>query len=73
MKKSLFALAATVALLFIVSCSGSDTLNFGSAHYDLASTRNVPVTEITKDNVKDLGIVWKADFKALDSRFPLLL
>jgi len=72
MKKGLFALTLGAVLLFVVSCSGggTDNLSFGSAHYDLASTRNVPVTDITKDNIKDLGVVWKADFKALDANIP---
>ena len=72
MKKGLFALTLEAVLLFVVSCSGggTDNLSFGSAHYDLASTRNVPVTDITKDNIKDLGVVWKADFKALDANIP---
>ncbi|MFC5701970.1 pyrroloquinoline quinone-dependent dehydrogenase [Cohnella faecalis] len=44
--------------------------NFPSVHFDLASTRHVPYTEVTKDNVGELGIVWSTDFKKLDSTIP---
>ncbi|WP_158602262.1 pyrroloquinoline quinone-dependent dehydrogenase [Cohnella endophytica] len=44
--------------------------NFPNVHFDLASTRHVPYAEITKDNVKDLGVVWSANFKDLDAAIP---
>lgn len=43
---------------------------FPSVHYDLGSTRHVPYTEITKENVQDLGVVWSADFKTIDPKIP---
>ncbi|BBI33543.1 pyrroloquinoline quinone-dependent dehydrogenase [Cohnella abietis] len=54
------------------SASASDSVshtygNFPSVNFDLGSTRHVPYTQITKENVNDLGIVWTADFKAIDS------
>jgi PQQ-dependent dehydrogenase (methanol/ethanol family) len=59
----LAGLAFSVALL--ASCA-PDYVNFPNVHYDLASTRSSPVKDITKDNIKDLGVVWSVDFKALD-------
>ncbi|WP_276354236.1 pyrroloquinoline quinone-dependent dehydrogenase [Cohnella caldifontis] len=44
--------------------------NFPTVHFDLASTRHVPYSEITKENVGDLGIVWSQDFKKLDPSIP---
>ncbi|TVY00378.1 pyrroloquinoline quinone-dependent dehydrogenase [Cohnella terricola] len=44
--------------------------NFPHVHYDLGATRHVPFTEITKDNVNDLGVVWTLDFKSLDPSIP---
>lgn len=47
--------------------TGTSFENWGSFGYDLAGNRHVPFKEITADNVNDLGIVWSADFKTLDS------
>jgi alcohol dehydrogenase (cytochrome c) len=44
--------------------------NFPNVHYDLGSTRHVPFTQITKDNVNDLGIIWSTEFKKIDSSIP---
>ncbi|WEK55119.1 MAG: PQQ-binding-like beta-propeller repeat protein [Candidatus Cohnella colombiensis] len=44
--------------------------NFPSVHYNLASTRHVPFTEITKENVNDLGVVWSLDVKSVDATIP---
>lgn len=38
--------------------------------YDYAQTRHVPFTDITKDNVGDLGIVWSFDFLEDDDTIP---
>ncbi|MGF6952941.1 alcohol dehydrogenase (cytochrome c) [Neobacillus sp. B4I6] len=38
--------------------------------YDLQQTRHVPYNKITKDNVKDLGIVWQADLANWDKKIP---
>ncbi|MED1470017.1 PQQ-binding-like beta-propeller repeat protein [Bacillus salipaludis] len=38
--------------------------------YDYQHTRHVPYKEITKDNVKDLGIVWQKDLKDWDNKAP---
>jgi len=46
------------------------TENFPNVHFDLAATRHVPYTEITKENVNDLGVVWSANFKELDATIP---
>ena len=35
--------------------------------YDLQHTRHVPYKEITKDNVKKLGIVWQQDILRMES------
>nr|WP_306220604.1 PQQ-binding-like beta-propeller repeat protein [Cohnella sp. WQ 127256] len=45
-----------------------NTEDFPNVHYDLGSTRHVPFTEITKENVNDLGVIWSADFKKLDPK-----
>jgi alcohol dehydrogenase (cytochrome c) len=44
--------------------------NFPNVHFDLGSTRHVPYTEITKENVTELGVVWSANFKDLDATIP---
>lgn len=41
--------------------------NFPTWGYDLGNTRHVPFKGITADNAKDLGVIWSADFKKLDS------
>lgn len=38
--------------------------------YDYGQTRHVPNTQITKDNVGDLGIAWSLDFLAQDDSIP---
>jgi alcohol dehydrogenase (cytochrome c) len=38
--------------------------------YDYQQTRHVPYKEITKDNVKNLGIVWQADLAKWDKNVP---
>jgi alcohol dehydrogenase (cytochrome c) len=40
--------------------------SFPTYGFDLANTRHVPFQEVTAANVKDLGVVWTADFKTLD-------
>ena len=44
--------------------------NWSTFGYDLELTRHVPYDEITKDNVKDLGIVWSKSFKELNDKIP---
>jgi alcohol dehydrogenase (cytochrome c) len=44
--------------------------NWGSFGYDLGLTRHVPYDEITKDNVKDLGLVWSKKFKEINKDIP---
>lgn len=44
--------------------------NFSNFGYDLQLTRHVPFEGITKDNVKDLGIVWSKDFKEINKDIP---
>ncbi|WEK54112.1 MAG: PQQ-binding-like beta-propeller repeat protein [Candidatus Cohnella colombiensis] len=44
--------------------------NFPNVHYDLGATRHVPFTEITKENVQDLGLIWSKEYKALDASIP---
>ncbi|MEB3102741.1 outer membrane protein assembly factor BamB family protein [Ferviditalea candida] len=41
--------------------------NFPTWGYDYQSNRHVPFTQITKDNVKDLGVIWEADLKKVDA------
>jgi PQQ-dependent dehydrogenase (methanol/ethanol family) len=38
--------------------------------YTYEQTRYVPLTQITKDNVRQLGRVWSVDFQALDPTIP---
>lgn len=47
--------------------NNSDFPSFG---YDLGLTRHVPFDEITKDNVKDLGVVWSKKFKEINPDVP---
>lgn len=51
----------------VVSPSSQD---FPSVNFDLASTRHVPYSQITQDNISDLGIIWSANFKTIDSTIP---
>lgn len=44
--------------------------NFPNFGYDFGLSRHVPYSQITKDNVKDLGLVWSKKFKELDSNIP---
>jgi alcohol dehydrogenase (cytochrome c) len=44
--------------------------DFPTFGYDYGNTRNVPFDQITKDNVKDLGVVWQVDFKSIDKDIP---
>lgn len=44
--------------------------NFPSWGYDVQATRHVPFTQITKENINDLGVIWQADFKTLDPDIP---
>ena len=44
--------------------------NWESFGYDLGLTRHVPYDEITKDNVKDLGLVWSKTFKEINKDIP---
>jgi alcohol dehydrogenase (cytochrome c) len=47
--------------------TGTSFENFGTYGFDLNNTRHVPYKEISADNVQNLGLVWSADFKALDA------
>jgi alcohol dehydrogenase (cytochrome c) len=38
--------------------------------YDYQQTRNVPIDQVTKDNVKDLGVAWQVDYQKIDSAIP---
>jgi alcohol dehydrogenase (cytochrome c) len=44
--------------------------NWSTFGFDYALTRHVPFDEITKENVKDLGLVWSKKFKELDNKIP---
>ncbi|WP_136605203.1 pyrroloquinoline quinone-dependent dehydrogenase [Paenibacillus dokdonensis] len=46
--------------------TGTSFKNFGTYGFDLKNTRHVPYKEVTAENVKDLGMIWSADLKALD-------
>ncbi|MDR9854288.1 PQQ-binding-like beta-propeller repeat protein [Paenibacillus sp. VCA1] len=46
--------------------TGTSFKNFGTYGFDLKNTRHVPYKEVTAENVKDLGVIWSADLKALD-------
>nr|WP_306220264.1 PQQ-binding-like beta-propeller repeat protein [Cohnella sp. WQ 127256] len=46
--------------------TGTSFENWGSYGYSLANTRHVPFKQISADNVKDLGVIWSAELKALD-------
>ena len=47
--------------------SNKDWKTFG---FDYGNTRHVPFTQITSDNVKDMGLVWSADFMKLNKDVP---
>lgn len=38
--------------------------------YDLQQTRHVPFTQVTKENVTDLGLTWSFDFIKADDTIP---
>lgn len=44
--------------------------DFPTFGYDLGLTRHVPYDEISKENVKDLGLVWSKKFKELNPDIP---
>jgi alcohol dehydrogenase (cytochrome c) len=44
--------------------------NWESFGYDYGLGRHVPYDQITKDNVKDLGLVWNKNFKELNKDIP---
>ncbi|MED5020440.1 PQQ-binding-like beta-propeller repeat protein [Paenibacillus chibensis] len=46
--------------------TGTSFKNFGTYGFDLSNTRHSPYKEVTAENVKDLGVIWSADLKALD-------
>ncbi|MEC0371714.1 pyrroloquinoline quinone-dependent dehydrogenase [Paenibacillus chibensis] len=46
--------------------TGTSFENFGTYGFDLSNTRHSPYKEVTAENVKDLGVIWSADLKALD-------
>ncbi len=45
--------------------------NFPTFGYDYGLSRHVPYSEITKENVKDLGVIWSKKFRELDSNIPI--
>lgn len=59
--------SSPVASPVAVGFTESDWGTFG---YDYGQTRHVPFTDITKDNVGDLGIVWSFDFLEDDDSIP---
>jgi PQQ-dependent dehydrogenase (methanol/ethanol family) len=44
--------------------------NWNTFGYDYGLSRNVPFSQITKSNVKDLGLIWSKKFKELDKNIP---
>lgn len=44
--------------------------NWKTFGYDYGLSRHVPFKQVTKDNVKDLGVVWTKKFKELDKDVP---
>lgn len=54
--------------------------NYASFGYDLGLTRHVPFTEITKDNIQDVGLIWSKKYKewvkdipAGNQSFPIVI
>jgi alcohol dehydrogenase (cytochrome c) len=45
-------------------------VDWKSLGYDYQQTRNVPLDQVTKENVKDLGIAWQMDYKKIDAGIP---
>ncbi|MDL5042030.1 outer membrane protein assembly factor BamB family protein [Heyndrickxia coagulans] len=48
----------------------TETKGWETFGFNYGNTRHVPYNQITKDNIKDLGLVWSADFKELDKEIP---
>ena len=81
-KKYVFGSAIVVASLALAACQSNDVEkpvkekeevsfgNFSTFGYDLGLTRHVPYDEITKENVKELGVVWTKKFKELNDKIP---
>lgn len=82
-RKWAFGSAFLAASLVISACSSDETSNeqketkkepsysnWSSFGFDLGLTRHVSSDEITKDNVKDLGLVWNKKFKDLNPAIP---
>ncbi|NMD71766.1 PQQ-binding-like beta-propeller repeat protein [Bacillus sp. DNRA2] len=82
-RKWAFGSAFLAASLVISACSSDETSNeqkettkepsysnWSSFGFDLGLTRHVSSDEITKDNVKDLGLVWNKKFKDLNPDIP---
>ncbi|MEH7383763.1 PQQ-binding-like beta-propeller repeat protein [Bacillus sp. JJ1533] len=44
--------------------------DYPSFGYDLGLTRHVPFDEITKENVKELGLIWSKKFKEINPDIP---
>jgi alcohol dehydrogenase (cytochrome c) len=77
---------ALLMLILIVGCQTNTGNNKNTANkqtnkaaketgfplwgYDYQHTRNVPYNKITKDNVKNLGVVWQADLANWDKGVP---
>lgn len=59
--------AGASASPIVPGASAGDWATFG---YDYAQTRHVPFTEITKDNVTQVGRAWSYDFMANHSDVP---
>jgi alcohol dehydrogenase (cytochrome c) len=43
---------------------------FATFGYDLQQTRHTIYNQITKDNIKDVGLVWSTDFQKIDNSIP---
>ncbi|MBE3557508.1 MAG: PQQ-binding-like beta-propeller repeat protein [Firmicutes bacterium] len=48
----------------------TSTVDFSTFGYNYQQTREVPATQITKENVSQLGVAWSKDFRQLDSNVP---
>jgi PQQ-dependent dehydrogenase (methanol/ethanol family) len=85
-KKVKYGSAILAASLILGACSanndskpkddkGSQTTkvsygNWNTFGYDYGLSRHVPFAQITKENVKDLGVLWSKKFKELDANVP---
>ncbi|WP_168735868.1 pyrroloquinoline quinone-dependent dehydrogenase [Cohnella fermenti] len=47
--------------------TGTSFENWGSYGFTLANNRHAPYTEITADNINELGVIWSHDLKTLDA------